>query len=373
MKRFIFLFVLITALMLLFSPHTGAESIESLSDAAASLDDILSDEVKDRMEQLGCNGIESDRVSGIYISDALGMIGEMFSSAAAGPASSCIILISVIVLSSLLESYTFSLRYVDTKDVMNVVSSLLIISTLVVPLTELIQSSLDTVRGAASLMLAYVPIMIGVMAFSGHIVSSGGYYATVMTASQGLAQLSTVFFSPLLHMLLALSVTSAISERVRLSGICELLSKLMKWSLTFAMTIFTAILSIQGFAAGAADSAASKAMRFALSSFIPVIGSSVSEAYRTIQGSVNLLRSGMGIFVIIAVIVAFLPHIIRIVLWQLSVNVAKTVAETFGVNSTVTVLSSISSVLSVLTAVIVCLCSVFLISTGVLMAVGGAS
>lgn len=372
MKRVACIIVFMTAFMVLYPLRAGAEPIESLNSAASELTECVDDEVRETMERLGCGDIDVARASSISVSDSLAMIGEMIASAAAGPMSSCAILIAVIVLSSLLESYSFSLRYVDTKDVMNVVSSLLIISTLVAPLTTLIRSSLDTVKGTASLMLVYIPIMIGITAFSGHVVSSGGYFATVMTACQGIAQLSSVLFAPLLNIFLALSVSSSISERVRLNGICELISKLIKWSLTFAMTIFTAILSIQSFAANAADSVASRAVRFTLSSFIPVIGSSVSEAYKAINSSVNLLRSGVGVFVIIAVIIAFLPHIISIILWQISVNIAKTVAETFCVNSTVTVLTSISSVLSVLTAVIACLCSVFLISTGVLMTAGGA-
>lgn len=373
MKRLVFCILLLTALMLYMAPSTDAASVESLSDAAKGLSENVGDDALEDMEKLGVGGIDVTGVNGLSVSDTLGVIGQMLASSATGPMASCAILIAVIVLSSLLEAYTFSLRYVDTKDVMNAVSSLMIIAALVAPLTQLIGASLDTVRGAASLMLAFVPVMIGIMAFSGHVVSSGGYCATVMAASQGLAQLSAVFFAPLLNIYLALSVSSAISERVRLNGICELISRLMKWSLAFAMSVFTAILSVQGIAANAADSVASRAVRFTLSSFIPIIGSSVSEAYKTIQGSVNLLRSGVGVFVILAVIVSFLPHILKVLLWRLSVELAKTVAETFGVQSAVTVLTSVSNVLSVLTAVIICSCSVFLISAGVLLAVGGAS
>ncbi len=283
------------------------------------------------------------------------------------------LMLAVILLSALLEGYTYSLRYADTRDVMNTVCSLSIITVLVAPVTGLIQTAVDNIRGASSLMLLYVPLTVGILLFSGHIVQSGGYYATVMTACEGIAQLSTAFFLPLMNIYLALSVSSAVSERVKLNGICDLLSKLMKWTLTFSMTLFTAVLSIQGFAANAADSVASKAMRFTLSSFIPVVGASVSDAYKAIQGSVDLLRSGVGIFVIIALVLTFLPVIIRILLWQLSVLLAKTAAEAFGVNTAVSTLNSVSSVLSVLLAVIAAVLSVFLISTGVLLTIGGGA
>lgn len=372
MKKLILL-ILSAAMILLFSYRAEAAEIPSFDDSIEEIKSNVNDDARQRMTQLGITEADVMSASEISFTDTLKMIGDIVAEAAKGPFSACVILITVIILASLLESYTFSLRYVDTRDVMNVVTSLMVITSLVTPVADLIQTALDTAKGAASLMLVYAPVMMGIMAFSGHLVQSGGYYAAVMAASQGIAQLSGVFFAPLMNIYLALAVSSAVSERIRLNGICELLSKLFKWTLTFAMMIFTAILSIQGFAGSAADSVASKAVRFTLSSFIPVVGASVSEAYKTIRGSIDLLRSGIGVFVIIAVIITFLPMIIQIILWRVSVLAAKTVAETFGVDSTVRILNSVSDVLSVLSALIVTVMSVFLVSSGVLIAVGGSS
>lgn len=372
-KVFLIAVLLILSSCYLFSYRAEAAEIDHFDNSVEEIKNSVDENTRDQMELLGVSDVDMTSIGSLNFNDTLSLIGEWLSESISGPFSACALLTAIILLASLLESYTFSLRYVDTKDIMNIVSSLLIITTLVTPITELIYRSLDIIKGSASTMLIYIPVMTGIMAFSGHIVSSGGYYATVMAASQVIAQLSTAFFAPLLNIFLALSVTSAISERVKLSGICELISKVIKWTLAFAMSIFTAILSIQGVAANAADSAASKAVRFTLSSFIPIVGASVSDAYKSIEGSVNLLRSGVGIFVIIAVMVSILPLVLQIILWQLSVQLAKTIAETFNVSSTVTVLSSISSVLSVLLAVIASLTSVFLISSGVLLAIGGGS
>ena len=372
MKRLLMV-LLIAAGMLFLSPVAQAKGADAFDNSIEEIKDSVDPDTFSRMERLGLSDADVATVADLSLTDSLDLIGEMLADYASAPAASCALLIAVVLLSSLLESYTFSLRYADTKDVMGAVSSLLVITTLVTPILRLIQTAADTIKGASSLMLLYVPVMIGIMAFGGHIISSGGYYATVMAASQGISQLSSSFFAPLMNIFLALSVSSAVSDRIKLSGICEITAKVLKWTLTLAMTLFTAILSIQGVAANAADSVASKTVRFALSSFIPIVGGSVSEAYKSIEGSVNLLRSGIGVFVIIAVILTFLPLIIQILLWQLSALAAKTVSETFGVTSVVTILSSVSSVLSVLLALIAAVTAVFLISSGVLISVGGSS
>ena len=368
-KRLLILWVLMIPFCL--SINASAAEIHQFDNSVEELKSTVDDDTVANMEKLGVSDIDITSVKDISLSKTLSLIGDMIAENASGPVASCVMMIAVILLASLLESYTFSLRYVDTKDVMNVVSSLMIILTLVTPVTELIKSAVTVIKGTSTTMLFYVPIMMGIMAFSGHIVSSGAYYTTVMAASQGISQLSSVFFAPIMNCLLAISVACAVSDRVKLSGICELIAKVLKWTITFVMTIFAAILSMQGIASNAADSVASKAVRFSLSSLIPIVGSSVSEAYKSIEGSLSLLRSGLGVFVIIVIIVTFLPLILQILLWQLSIMVAKTAAEVFNVSSTVTIMNAVSSVLSVMLAIIVSITSVFVISSGVLLSVGG--
>ena len=372
MKKVILFVGIVLFICILFAEHADASGLESLNNSVKEIKNNVNEDTLERMEQLGV-GTEVQSYADISLTSVLSLIGDTFSETASKPISSGILLAAVILLSSLLESYSFSLRYVDTKEVMNAVTSLMIISVLVTPLSGLIQTSLDAVKGAANLILLYAPVMVGIMVFSGQIVQSGGYYATVTAACQGIAQLSSIVFAPMLNLFLALSVSSAISDRVKLSGVCDLLSRLMKWTLTFALSVFTAILSIQGIAANAADTVGSKAARFALSSLIPIVGGSVSEAYKTINGSVNLLRSGLGVFVIIAAAVTFLPIILEIILWRVCTAASKTIADTFGTASASAVLDAISNVLSVLFAVVVTMLSVFLISSGAMAAIGGVS
>ncbi len=373
MKKLFLLILAVIMICIVFPLRVQAAEIDQFDESKEEIKSAVDDDTKEHMSMLGVTDMDVTSVSDITLFDSFDLIADLIGDSAAAPISAGVILIAVILLASLLESYTFSLRYIDTKDVMNTVSSLMIVMTLVTPIVKLIESSLMTVKGAASLMLVYVPVMVGIMAFSGHVIGSGAYYATVMTASQAISQLSAAFFSPLLNIFLVLSVTSAVSSRIKLNGICELIAKLIKWTLMFAMALFSAILSIQGVAANAADTVASKAVRFTLSSFIPIVGSSISEAYKSIEGSVGLLRSGIGVFVIIAVLVAFLPIVIQILLWQVSVLCAKTVAQLFDITSIVTILTSISTVLSVMMAMIISIGSVFLISSGVVISVGGAS
>ena len=222
-------------------------------------------------------------------------------------------------------------------------------------------------------MLIFVPVLIGIYSFSGHIAGAGAYSVTVMTACQLISQLSSRWLAPLLSSFLALSITSGISLRIKLRSLCDMLYRFIKWVLVFTMSLFTAVLSLQSAVSGAADTLANRAVRLTLSSLIPIVGSAVSEAYKTINGSVNVLRSGIGIFAVIAVMVTFIPVILRAALWLLSINASKCVAEVLGVEGPAELLSSVGSALSLVIALSVCVMTVFIISASVLMNIGGAS
>ena len=110
-----------------------------------------------------------------------------------------------------------------------------------------------------------------------------------------------------------------------------------------------------------------------MSSFIPVVGAALSEAYKTVQGSVNILKNGIGVFVIFAVAVVFLPIILRLTLWNFSISVCKTLCQMLSLNEPFRMLCGVSTVLSVLLAVLLCIMALFIISTALIITAGGYS
>ena len=204
-----------------------------------------------------------------------------------------------------------------------------------------------------------------------HAISSGGYYAAVITVSQLISRLSATVFTPLLTVFLSLSVSASISSRVRLGGFIELASKGFKYGIALMMSIFTAVIGLNGALSGAADSVANKAARFGLSSFIPLIGSSIAEAYSALQNSVSVLRSGAGVFVIIALFVSFAPLITQSVLWSTTLWIAKSIGEMLSVTSASPIINALSQFISALRALLIAVMTVFIISTSIMMSLGG--
>ena len=104
------------------------------------------------------------------------------------------------------------------------------------------------------------------------------------------------------------------------------------------MTVFTGLMTIQGMAGASADNVSSKAIRFAASSFIPIIGSSVS--------SLGVIRTSVGSIGIIVLFIIILRPLISVIAVKFAIFLAKCVNEIFGQSKvSAELLKSVNSVL----------------------------
>jgi len=367
---------LVAVFLLLFcvsSFDTYAEDISELEKSVDELMNSLSQEVQDDLHSIGADSADFLSFSNISFEKVMNLIMDKFSKEGKGPLSASAVVVAILLLCALLDSYKDSLKQSSMKEVLSVISTLCITTTLVLPVIDLIDDTVATITDASNFMLLYIPVMVAILTLSGQAVTGASYYSSMVLACQGVSQLSTKFISPLLSVYLAFCVSSSLTDRVNLKGFCAMFSKVIKWLIAFIMTVFSALMTIKGMITTAYDSVTARAVRFTMSSFIPIVGAALSESYKTIQGSINLLRSGAGVFVILAICIVFLPCIVRCLLWLLSVNICKSVGEVIGVTTEISVLSSVSSVISAIFAICVCIMSVFIISTALLITLGGGS
>ena len=329
----------------------------------------LSDEASRALSELGVTSADADALSALSFENVMAALSKMAGSGMTAPLKGLITMTAVLLLCSMLTAYQNSLT--ESGETVQTVAVLCLSGAVAVPAVGFIGTAGDVIAQCANLFLAYIPIMAVMLAASGKAVSSASYQALTVAAGQGVMRVSSDMILPLLHIFLGIAVSSGIAPQVGLGGFLSLITKLTKWLLGFVMAIFTAVLSLRQAASGALDSLGSKAARFALSSFVPVVGGALSEAYKTVQGSLHVLRSGLGIFVILALAFTFLPVLLQGLGWSLCLFVGKALAEALGVSHCAKLFEALGTVFSTLTAVLLCVPAVLLIAAAAAFAIGG--
>ncbi|MDD5795663.1 MAG: hypothetical protein PUD24_01825 [Oscillospiraceae bacterium] len=373
----IFLFALLFGISCI-----NADALESPQESAPfeiisntdkqNLYNSLSDEAKKSLSNLGIDGIDYNSINDLTFEKIISEIISAAANQSANPLKAFISIIAVMLLSSMLGTLKSSLENSRMQQIIDVVATLCITSALVVPVSNTVLHTTEIIVTASNFMLAYIPIMLVVMVSSGQAVSGSAYYSMMIMAGQGVSQIASNVIAPLLNAFLGISIAAAVSPNMNLSGITSFIGKIIKWLLGFVMTIFTALLSFKQIITTSLDNVSTRAVRFTLTSLVPVVGSALSDAYKTVQSSVNLLKSGLGVFVIISTAVVFLPVIAECLLWVLSIGLSKAAGEVLNFSQPCKVLEAVSTVVTTLLAIIFCIMAVYIISTAVVLMMGGA-
>lgn len=129
---------------------------------------------------------------------------------------------------------------------------------------------------------------------------------------------------------------------MKLSSLCDMLYKVCKWTMTFCMSVFVSVLTFQSVILTRADGAGGRALKFAVSSFVPVVGGALGESLASVRGGLKLLKSGSGVFMIFGIAFMFLPVLIRCLLWIFSLNISASIGDILGTDGVCKLLRSAS-------------------------------
>lgn len=74
----------------------------------------------------------------------------------------------------------------------------------------------------------------------------------------------------------------------------SLIRQIVSWSLGIILTAFIIAVSVQGTLGAVIDGATQKAAKFAISTFIPIVGKTLSDAADTVIGCAVVIRNAAG-------------------------------------------------------------------------------
>lgn len=385
MKKFIFLMVFfITILLSSFTVYADIEDATEYTtegiynsqyeqSGADALLRELTPEVKKQLKDIGVTSPSWQELNSMSFFDIFGSIMNTIQQQSVTPLNCVVKIMGVVMLVALINSVKSSLGSLSLTAVLNSVATLTVSIILIQPVCQTIEYSTTIIKLSADFMLIFIPVMAGIMLTMGQSLQAAGSYTMVMGAGTAVSQISNNILVPLLNTFLGISVVSGISQRVNLSGFCELINKVLKWVLTFTMSVFTAILTMQSIISSSADSAGVKATRFAISSFVPLVGGALSEAYQTVRGCMGMLKSGVGVFAILATGTIYLPAIISCLLWLAAINIAIALAGVFDMGDIIKLLKSVTTVINSLIAILLCCMIIFIVSSAIMLMAGGVS
>lgn len=374
-KTAIFLCALLLFLLIPISSYSMDYSEEEYNKTLSSYDlssfekELDADTYK-MLDELGVLDFSYESITGLSFNDIVGLLKSLFQKKAELPIKSSVTVLIFILLSAFLQSLK-----AESDDSVNMIYStataLLVATVVLVKLTSTVSLASMAISVASNFVYAFIPVFCSIVVASGGITTGFSTNTTLLILAQGLSFISSNVFMPIVNCYLALGVTSSLRYELNLDKLLSSLKKIITTCISFVSGVFVSVLSVKTAVAGRADMLGLRSIRFAINSVVPVIGSSISEGLLSIQAYSSLIKSSVGIVGVVAVVLVFLPSIIEVVLWRISLTLCVIVSDIFGDKSVSAVLNAFLNTLLLINVILILSMVTTVISFGILIAAGG--
>lgn len=340
---------------------------------ASGADDLpqrLPQDVQALLDSLKLDSLDPSAYAELQFGDMAQMLSDLLFRQASGPKQTIGMLMGVVLLCSLFSGLDTATVGLSLRRTYQGVSVLAAGGAVLVPLFALFSRVWETVQQVTVFLSAYVPVYGAILATGGKAVSAVSYQTTLLAAMQLLLWLVRKMVFPLLLVSLGLGCTGSVAEGYGLDRFSATIHKGVLWVLGLFTTLFSGFLSLQQMVTAAGDSLSSRMVKFSLSSFVPVVGGVLSEAYNTVIGCGTLLRSTVGAFGLVSMALVVIPPLLSCVCWNMGLHLAGSVAAMFGLDPLEKLCRTAAGAVKVLIALLAVFALLMILSTSIVASVG---
>lgn len=341
------------------------------ASGARELTSQLPRDVQELLELWELDTFDSKSYTQLSFQQVTGLLTDLLARQANGPLQVIGMVLGVVLVSAVFSGLGNTALTPALRQTYDGVAVLGAGGLLLVPLFALLDSVLETTQQVAVFLTAYAPVYAGLVATGGRVAGALSYQTTLLSACQLLAWLIRGMVFPVLTVSLAFGCTGSVTDGFCLERFGQTLHKGILWVLGLFSTVFSFVLSFQQLAAAAGDSLSGRMVRFSLSSFVPVVGGLLGEAYSTVVGCAGLLRSAVGCFGMVAVVLVIVPPLVTCICWSVGLHIAADTAALFRLSPLEKLCQAAAGAVRVLIAVLAVFALLMVISTTVIAVTAG--
>ena len=275
------------------------------------------------------------------------------------------IIFVLVVINQIFDSFCED-KYKDFKIVINIIFSLVI----ALQIMGLLKDISSTIEEVVSRVFSYTeklfPILLSLILISG----ANGTHAVYSTLASFLMETGMYLFKfvlfPIVSSIIILSVLSISFKNNKFSKLIILLKSIFKCVLVCFFAILGIFSTINMFSSGVSDGVNYKLTKFALKSYIPIIGGYISDGFDFVHTCSVLVKNAFGLCGIIVLFFTILKPFIVCIVYIFMFKILSVLVSFVGKEKYANYFEGISSsftyYLSILIGIFMCIfCFIFLL------------
>lgn len=225
----------------------------------------------------------------------------------------------------------------------------------------------NTLTSIKSQMDAVFPILLTMLTAVGGNVSVSVYQPAMALLSSFVINIFTMILLPLFLISTVLALVSNLSNNVKLDKLIGFMHSLFKWIVGIVFTVFIGFAAVQGITAGSIDGLSIKTAKFAIRSYIPLVGSYISDGFYILLASSSLIKNAIGAAGLLLLAGTLLSPILELVIFMLALKLMAGIIEPLGDGKIASFVSTLSKNMSLLISMLVAVSFMYMILTGLVM------
>lgn len=298
----------------------------------SGLESILNNLNKEQSEMFG-SGTFIEKLQSILsgeFTDNAGSVWEAILGLIFDELLNFLPLIATIIAVAILSGMIGDLRGANSKsiaDITHFVCYGVIIILVVSACTSILTLTSNTLQGLKNQIDVAFPILLTILTAIGGTSSVSVYQPAVALFSGTIMQIFTLVLMPLFIFSLVFTVISNLSSSVKLEKFSSFFNSLFKWITGAVFTIFMGFLIIQGITAGSLDTVSIRTAKYAIRSYIPILGGYLSEGFNVIMASSILIKNAIGASGLLLMFSSVIVPVVEIVLLMLCLKLTAGILE----------------------------------------------
>ena len=242
-----------------------------------------------------------------------------------------------------------------------------IVLLVITSVLQLVQLTSNTLNSLKSQMEIAFPLLLTIMAGLGASTSVGIYQPIVAILCGAMMQLFLKIVLPIFSLSIIFGVIGNMSSSVKLTKMADFFKNLFKYVVGFTFTIFSGALAVSGIMAGSYDGVSIRATKYAIKSYIPIMGGYLSDGFSLIMASSVLIKNAIGYSGLLIMFLTIVSPLLKIFLFKLGLNLVAGIIEPIADNRVTSFISQTAKSLSMLSSVILAFSFAYFVSVGLMM------
>lgn len=343
--------------------------------AEESAEEKLEEEIEDKLDDLDLSGLESwldeygkgdvaangfieavkEIIAGKYDNDAGAFFNAVVSLASGAVKDSLPALIAIFAIAllySVVGGLSGGFLKKSTTELIYFACYAAMISIVVAKTASLLVRATETVKSMQALMNAAFPVLLTLLTALGSVTSASVYRPMTAVLATGVTSVVTSVVLPLFIAATTVGIIGHLSKNVKLSKLTSFFKSCADFILGGIFGIFATFLSVQGLTGAIADTVSVKTAKFALQSYVPLLGGYLSDGFDLVLAGLVLIKNSAGLVVTLLILSAIIVPVVEIAVFSLGLKLVGGLIEPFSDERFSAMLGGVSKNLGVLIAIV---------------------